>query len=114
MPSDCLQSHFRRRFQPLVEERTAARSRWRRRHPGRDNRRAPNFPQELSELPSFGHWLRNTIAEEVASGAVVDPDALALSKFPSRFAKKYRSMMAYDTITGLEAPRLVAKLAIQE
>ena len=78
-----------------MEDRTAARARWRRRHPGRDSGRGPNFPPELAELPSFGHWLRGAISDEVEAGVVVDPTAAALSRFPSRSARKYRSLYAY-------------------
>ena len=84
-----------RMYEPLVEERTAARGRWRRRHPGRDNARGPNFPAELAELPPFGLWLKQTVAEKVASGVEVDPDVEAISKFPAPIAMKYRSMYAY-------------------
>lgn len=82
-------------YQPLVETRRAERSRWRSRHHGRDGSRRPNFPLELAELPPFGEWLRDKILQDVGSGVVVDPIVEALSRYPSRATKKFRSLYAY-------------------
>ncbi|KAG0597359.1 hypothetical protein M758_UG331700 [Ceratodon purpureus] len=82
-------------YQTLVEERTAARQRWRARHPGRNGARAPNFPPELAELQPFCDWLTSTVETEKAGGAEIDPILEAASKFPLRKARKYRSLYAF-------------------
>ena len=78
-----------------MEERNAARVRWRGRHQGRNGARGPNFPAELAEYPLFADWLRDTVREATERGDAVDSSLEALSKFPSRKAKKYRSLYAY-------------------
>lgn len=84
-----------RRYQTIVEDRTSARMRWRARHQGRNGARGPNYPPELAEQPAFAEWLKATVQDEKEVGAVIDPELEALSKYPLRQAKKYRSLYAY-------------------
>ena len=84
-----------RRYQVLVEERTAARHRWRGRHQGRNGARGPNFPPELAEYPIFAEWLREMVRSEIETGEAVDPALEALAKYPLKMARKYRGLYAY-------------------
>lgn len=84
-----------KRYEPLAKERHAARLRWRARHGGRGGARGPNFPPELAEYPEFHVWLRGEVELEAREGVDVDPLLSATSHFPSRRAKKYRSMYCH-------------------
>jgi hypothetical protein len=87
--------HACRRYEALFAERHEARNQWRSRHPARGGRRAPNFPEELSEIPSFIHWIERGVHLEVHRGEDVHGDLQALVKFLHNVATSYRSMYAY-------------------
>lgn len=58
-------------------------------------RRGPNFPPNLAEHPPFHEWIRLTVEREIEDGHRIDPTVEAISRAPSRFCKKHRSMYAF-------------------
>ena len=96
-------------YQPIVETRRSERARWRSRHYGRGGTRRPNFPLALAEIPPFGEWLRERVSEELENGTAVDPVVEALSKYPSRLAKKFRSLYAYGYRYRVQSAELSLK-----
>ena len=86
-----------RRYQELTQDRLRARQQWRSRHPARSGVRAPNYPPELAEYAQFPEWFKQAVEIENASGDRLDEILIAISKFPSTTAQKFRSLYAYGS-----------------
>ena len=84
-----------RRYQHVWQERTNARSEFRRAHPHRSGRRGAPFPRGLEEIPAFAKWLEKEVARSLEEGVVITEDVEDSSKLPSLQAKKFKSMYAY-------------------
>ena len=85
-----------REYQNYLEQRTAERASFRRRHPRRAGRRPTPFPPELSEPQSFATWLEADVDEKLANNvADIHLNVTHLYQLPSQEATKYRSMWAF-------------------
>ena len=80
----------------IWQERSNARTEFRRRHPRRNGRAGAPYPVGMEEIPSFALWLEAHIQGEKDRGMEVPDDVEDSSKPPSLQAKDFEACIPTD------------------